>query len=199
VAEVSPAPKRGRYDRSLSRHARQAEQRERLLVATAAVAAAGRELNVANVVSTAGVGRNTFYEYFDDFPHALRALAAHARAELSVQLARELELARTPLERVRAIARGWVRNARSNEQRAMLMLRRHEQPTQGGASPLGSELTKFLGAEGTTPTTLPGLRDGVRIVAIVAVFEAITQELLARDEDQHLSALLADLALRILR
>ncbi len=199
MAELAPAPKRGRYDRSLSRHARQAEQRERLLAATAAVAASGRELNVANVVARAGVGRNTFYEYFDDFTHALHALSARSRHELSLLIVGELEAARTPLERVRALARAWVRNARADVERAALMLRQQLPSDFAATSPLGEQLKQALEAEREARSMLPGLADARKVAATVAVFEALTRSELARPATQDLAAALADLAVRLLR
>jgi len=198
VAELARAPKRGRYDRSLSRHERQAEQRERLLAATAAVVAAGRELNVANVIALAGVGRNTFYEYFDDCSHALQALSARARHELLAAIADELRTARTPFERVRAIARAWARNAHSNEELTLLMLR-HLGSQAGPTSALGEQLGRVLEAETDSRSALTGLEDETRVAAVVAVFEAVTRVRLARDDEQHLALVLADLALRLLR
>ena len=80
--EIEPAPKRGQYDRALSRRDRQAAQRERVITALAALSAAERELSIANVVELAGIGRNTFYEYFDDIEHALTAIKARVLREL---------------------------------------------------------------------------------------------------------------------
>ena len=99
-ARVSPlAPGRGQYDRRLPRERRLAEQRERLLAATALVTAHEASPSVSSIVRRAGVGRNTFYEYFDDVRHAVEAaeLAVLRRIE---QLFREAETqARTPVER----------------------------------------------------------------------------------------------------
>src|SRR3954452_1311400 len=106
--ELVPAPKRGQYDRSLSRRDRQAAQRERVIAAIAAISATDRELSVANVVEVAGIGRNTFYEYFDDLEHALVAIKSRALSDLAPRLATALQTARTPLERIRALARAWA-------------------------------------------------------------------------------------------
>ena len=198
MSEIAPAPKRGRYDRSLTRHERQAEQRERLLAATAAVAATGAELNVANVVARAGVGRNTFYEYFDDFAHALSSLSARARSELSAVIAAELGAARTPLERIRALARAWVQHVRTDTERAALMLQ-HLPAHARGVTPLGDRLARILEAETDSRASLPGLADPRKVGAVVAVFEALTRADLALPTDPSLAPTLADLALRLLR
>ena len=86
TGELVPAPKRGQYDRAMSRHERQAAQQERVIAAVAAVVATGRELSVASVVEHAGIGRNTFYEYFDDVEHALNTIHARARRELAARV-----------------------------------------------------------------------------------------------------------------
>src|SRR5882724_1733467 len=108
--EVEPAPKRGRYDRALSRRERQAAQRERVITALAALSATERELSIANVVELAGIGRNTFYEYFDDVEHALTAIKTRALADLAMLLDSSVQVARTPLERIRGLARAWAEN-----------------------------------------------------------------------------------------
>src|SRR5450432_4064060 len=94
--ELIPAPKRGLYDRGMSRNERQATQQERVIAAIAALLAARRELSVASVVEHAGIGRNTFYEYFDDIAHALRAIDSRVRGELNTRVESALRLARTP-------------------------------------------------------------------------------------------------------
>src|SRR6185369_9968049 len=98
--ELVAAPKRGRYDRALSRRERQAAQRERVIAAIAALSATDRELSVANVVELAGIGRNTFYEYFDDLEHALIEVKSRALREFSDRADAALLSARTPLERI---------------------------------------------------------------------------------------------------
>lgn len=76
LPESKRAPERGRYDRACSSGQRFQMQRARLLQATAAAYLNGVG-NVARVVALSGVGRNTFYECFDDFPHALDAVRAN--------------------------------------------------------------------------------------------------------------------------
>src|ERR1041384_8408073 len=106
--ELVPAPKRGHYDRALSRRERQAAQRERVITAIMTLSAADRELSVASVVEAEGIGRNTFYEYFDDLEHALLVIKNSALSDFAARVAEALERARTPLERVRALARVWT-------------------------------------------------------------------------------------------
>src|SRR4051794_31166274 len=103
VPPAAPAPKRGRYDRGLTRSERQAAQRERVVAAIAALSATDRELSVANVVELAGIGRNTFYEYFDDLEQALLAIEGRALRDFAPRVESALLNARTPLERMRAL------------------------------------------------------------------------------------------------
>jgi hypothetical protein len=64
------APGRGRYEREHSSSERFQAQRERLLRAVVIAHLRG-EPSVTRVTALSGVGRNTFYECFDDFEHAL--------------------------------------------------------------------------------------------------------------------------------
>jgi len=70
---VLQAPARGRYSRVLTRVERDAQQRARLLRA-GALALGDSELTVARVIGIAGVGRSTFYEFFDDPAHLQQEL-----------------------------------------------------------------------------------------------------------------------------
>src|SRR4051812_40653535 len=106
--ELVPAPKRGQYDRALGRREGQAAQRQRGIAAVAALSATDQELSVAGVVELAGIGGNTFYEYFDDLQHALGAVRNRALHDFATRVTEALQSARTPLERVRALVRVWT-------------------------------------------------------------------------------------------
>jgi AcrR family transcriptional regulator len=101
------APGRGQYDRQEPRARRQAAQRVRLLSATALVLARERTPNVAAVVRAAGVGRNSFYEYFDDFEHARDALLAELERSVADALRAAERSVRTPVECFRSLAATW--------------------------------------------------------------------------------------------
>jgi AcrR family transcriptional regulator len=200
VAVLTPAPKRGRYDRALSRNERQAVQRERVTAAVTSIAAAGGELSVASVVERAGIGRNTFYEYFDDIEHALATLRARVLHELDARIQRAFIAARTPLERVRALARAWTENAAGNPELTVLALRARLPERDTPLSPLGGHLVNVLERELESRSALPGLADRLRLLAVAAAFEAVTFSHLARPlEKTHLDQVLAELALRLLR
>jgi AcrR family transcriptional regulator len=201
AAEVIPAPKRGRYNRALSRHERQAAQQERVIAAIAAVAAAGRELSIASVVEQAGIGRNTFYEYFDDVEHALASIDGRAQRELVACLEPALRLARTPLERMRALARAWAESLSANRSLALLALR-PQSATRHTAelSALGRYVVTVLESEVGSSSALPGLVDRLRVTAVAAVFDAVSRAHLAeRSSASELPGVLADFALRLLR
>src|SRR5882724_7581316 len=140
---VEPAPKRGLYDRGLSRRERQAAQRERVITALAALSATEKELSIANVVELAGIGRNTFYEYFDDVEHALTMIKTRALRELVTRLESSVQAARTPLERIRALARAWAENLFVDPPLAKLALR--AQPEIADATQLSVLATHLAG------------------------------------------------------
>jgi AcrR family transcriptional regulator len=202
VAELIPAPKRGRYDRTLSRHARQAEQRDRVIAAIVSIATSGRELSVANVIEHAGIGRNTFYEYFDDVEHALRAIDARARGDLVVRVEAALRVARTPLERVRALARAWSESLLESPSLARFALR-SQAPGLDAAelSGLGRYVATVLEAEVEFHSALPGLSDRLRTTAVAALFDTVSRVHLATRAAvaDELQRLLTELSMRLLR
>src|SRR5262245_25341690 len=97
------APSRGRYDRGRSRAERFREQYLRLLGAAGRAERDGVE-TVSYVVGLAGAGRNTFYECFDDFAHALRA----ARGEAALRMRAALDASGDADGSFDAMARAWV-------------------------------------------------------------------------------------------
>jgi len=197
---LTPAPKRGHYDRALSRYERQAVQRERVTTAVAAIAAAGGELSVGSVVERAGIGRNTFYEYFDDIEHALATLRARTLQELDARIQLALRAARTPLERVRALARAWADSALVNPELTSLVLRARLPERDAPLSPLGWHLVYVLEQETESRSALPGLADRYRLLAVAAAFDAVTFSCLAAPSQKtNLALVLAELALRLLR
>ena len=196
-----PAPKRGLYDRAMSRHERQAAQQERVIAALAMLVRAGRELSVASVVEQAGIGRNTFYEYFDDVEHALTAINSRARGELTARAQAALLVARTPLERLRALARAWVDSLTGNREFALVALRPPPAAKHAAdLSELGRCIATILENELESRSALPGLSDPLRIIAVAAVFEAVSKvHLGGSPPPDDLSRILADLAIRLLR
>jgi AcrR family transcriptional regulator len=200
--ELAPAPKRGRYDRALSRRERQAAQRERVIAAIAAISATDRELSIANVVELAGIGRNTFYEYFDDLEHALLAIKSRALGDFTPRVAAALRAARTPLERIRALARVWAENLLENPAQVKLALRAQAEPIEATQlSVLGQHLAGVLSAELDARTALPGLAEPLRVAVVAALFDAVSRAHLnvRAMTSEELQRVLADWSLRLLR
>lgn len=133
-SRMETAPARGCYDRGLSRQARHAEQRARLVGWIAEVyLERGSALTVQDVIQAAGVGRNTFYEYFDGLDHALD-YAAQTHAKLvHERLLSVVEAARTPIAKLRELSRGWFEEIDRDPGHAALLLR---QPVAGRSAAL---------------------------------------------------------------
>jgi AcrR family transcriptional regulator len=197
-----PAPKRGRYDRALNRRERQAAQRERVIAAVLAIGATEREFSVANVVELAGIGRNTFYEYFDDLEHALLAITGRAVHELAERVEAALSSARTPLERIRALARVWTENLLENPAQAKLALRAQAERIEATQlSALGQYLAGVLSAELEARSALPGLAEPLRVAVIAALFDAVSRAHLnvRAMSSEELQRVLTEWSLRVLR
>jgi AcrR family transcriptional regulator len=77
------------------------------LSATALVLATERTPSVAAVVRAAAVGRNSFYEYFDDFEHARDALLGELERTLADALRAAERSVRTPVECFRSLTATW--------------------------------------------------------------------------------------------
>jgi AcrR family transcriptional regulator len=124
-----------------------AEQRERLLAATALALAREASPSVASIVRRAGVGRNSFYEYFDDVRHAIEAAEGAVLRRLEQVIAEAEQTARTPVERWRALARAWLSFA-DEEPSAMLLVlavnSRRTRAMSSGASVLEAAFTRSL-------------------------------------------------------
>jgi AcrR family transcriptional regulator len=193
-----PAPGRGAYDRSLTRAQRDAEHRERLLRATAELFGTG-PLTVGRIVERAGVGRSTFYEFFDGPEHLLTQLEQRALRHLEAELQAAFNEARTPLERVRAIARRLVSALEALPFEARVALGKRSETAS--FSPAGELLHRALlrcveraRAESAWFKTA----DDLSVLAAAAAAEAIVR--------RHLSAaivdaprVVADLVIKLLR
>ena len=192
-----PAPGRGQYDRALTRERRQAEQRERLLAATAA-AFARQHPGVSGVIELAGVGRNTFYEYFDHYEHALEAVSTRAQARLEASCRDALERARTPIERLRAVSRGWSTALLETRDDAVVLLcsqaRAPEQPLSVAGRVLAASYESARQVESRGRAQDPAL-----VLAAAASAEIVLLRALATHADVEATAVLvAQLAIRLL-
>ena len=194
-----PAPGRGSYDRSLSRAERDAEHRERLLRATAEVLSDG-PLTVARIVERAGVGRSTFYEFFDSPEHLLEQLEQRLLRSLEGAFGAGLADARTPLERVRAIARSWLAALEERSLEARVALSRR--PGAALLSPAGELLHQTLQrAVEAARRELGGFKatDDVSVLAAAAAAETISRRHLTLIPVRDAPRVLADVMIKLLR
>ena len=174
-----PAPGRGQYDRRLPRERRISEQRERLLAATALAVAREASPSVASIVRRAGVGRNTFYEYFDDVRHARTAAETAALRRLEQVIAEAERTARTPVERWRALARAWLSFADEEPSAMTLVLAidgRAARAMSSGATLLEAALERSLETLRSAGVTAPPAGPE-RVRAVAAVGEAFARTL----------------------
>jgi AcrR family transcriptional regulator len=195
---VLPAPGRGSYDRSLTRAERDAEHRERLLRATAEVLSDG-PLTVARIVQRAGVGRSTFYEFFDSPEHLLEQLEQRLLRQLEAALAAGIAEARTPLERLRAIARSWVTTLEERGVEARVVMGR---PGRALLSPPGELLYQTLQRVVEVARREVGwfkTTDDVSVLAAAAAGEAISRRHLTVAPLREAPRLLAEVMIKLLR
>lgn len=194
-----PAPGRGAYDRSLTRPERDAEHRERLLKATAEVLGTG-PLTVARIVERAGVGRSTFYDFFDSPEHLLEQLEQRALRHLESELELALIEARTPLERLRAIARRWLAALETEPLDARVALGKHV--STGLLSPAGELLHRTL-KRCVEAAQADGFwfksTDDVSVLAAAAAAEAIGRRHLSFAPVPDAPRVLADAIVKLLR
>ena len=195
------APGRGQYDRALTRVQRQAEQRDRLVQAAAHAYATG-PLTISRVVNAAGVGRNTFYEYFDDPEHALALVEAQALRSLEQRASHELDAARTPLEKLRALARAWFAELEADPLAFRVALRAGAL-VQGVSLTAAGRLLKSLlerWIDEAQKSAGTALRPGpLKITAAVAAAEAFSRARLLEGEPRQYEAELVDVMNRLLR
>jgi AcrR family transcriptional regulator len=163
----------------LPRERRISEQRERLLAATALAVAREASPSVASIVRRAGVGRNTFYEYFDDVPHARTAAETAVLRRLERVIAEAERTARTPVERWRALARAWLSFADEEPSAMMLVLAidgRAARAMSSGAALLEAALERSLETLRSAGVTAPPAGPE-RVRAVAAVGEAFARTL----------------------
>jgi AcrR family transcriptional regulator len=183
----------------LTRPQRDAEHRERLFKAAAEVLASG-PLTVARVVEHAGVGRSTFYEFFDGPAHLLEQLEQRALRGLEIELQTAFTEARTPLERLRAISRRWLAALETHPLDARVALAKLS--SSGLLSPAGELLHQVLKrcvdaaqAEGFWFKST----DDVSVLAAAAAAEVIGRRHLGVTPIRDAPRVLADVIVKLLR
>jgi AcrR family transcriptional regulator len=182
---------RGLYDRGVSRERRQAEQRDRLLLATA-TAFRERRATVDGVVQCAGVGRNTFYEYFDDFAHALAAVKQRALSRISTDCEHALAVSRQQGERtaqkrgsergsVRAVCSAFCASLLASADDALVVLCSERSPAHA-LSPAGEMLAHLLSQALPEREPSGAGRLALQLLAAAAATEAVLLDRLAQRE-----------------
>jgi AcrR family transcriptional regulator len=178
--DLLPAPARGAYDRALSRPERHAQHRERLLLAASEVLSEG-PLTVARIAAHAGVGRTTFYEFFDSPEHLLARLEQRVLRALEAGFDVALAGALTAPERRRAIARAWLRElqARPLPARAALTRRSSTELLSPAGKVLHGALSRTARDTRTVEADAPCATDDPHLLAAAAAVEAVTRQHLA--------------------
>lgn len=195
-----PAPGRGAYDRSLSRPERDAQHRERLLRAAAEITLES-ELTLSRIVERAGVGRSTFYEFFDSPEHVIAHLRERRLRAFDQTLNAAYAKAHTPLERLRAIVRGFINEAEAHPLEARVILGRCDE--REALSPAGKLLHGVLErtahAAQSAGVTVLGARDELSLLAATASVEVLTRRHLQSEPLHDAARVVTDLVLKLLR
>jgi AcrR family transcriptional regulator len=154
---------------------------------------------VARIVERAGVGRSTFYEFFDSPEHLLEHLEQRSLRGLESALESAFNEARTPLERVRAIARTWLAEleARPNEARVALTRRIPSELLSPASKLLHGALERCVQAARHDGMGWFNAADEVSLLAAAAAVEALSRRHLAgrplRDAQRTLTELITKL------
>jgi AcrR family transcriptional regulator len=190
-------PGRGHWDRALSRNGRNASTRAAIIDAVRTASSEnGPDTTVGHVVARAGIGRNTFYAHFSDLSAALAAAEDEATSAAEVALARALQSARTPIERLRALAREWLE---TQAQTAPVAPRGHPWLSRD-VGRLERALRDVL-AEARLAGVIARAPDTRRIRYLGGAFVAAALDGAGRSsaERDEMAEMLADFALRVFR
>jgi AcrR family transcriptional regulator len=198
------APPRGRYDRRSTPEERLRAQRERLLRAVARAFVEG-DPSVSRVAALARVGRGSFYEFFDDFEHALRTVKTNTSSSIEKALLSALASAGEPHAALRAVVSEYVDAVRRAPEATLAALAIAE-----GAvlSQLGDGvarvLRRWLASVGRVDPTITPESDSRRVTFAAAAAEVCARQLavgeLSRTPPQPVDGrALADALLRLLR
>lgn len=196
------APPRGRYDRRSTPEERLRAQRWRLMQAVAR-AFVEREPSVSRVAAISRVGRASFYEFFDDFEHALAIVRSLSIDGLDRTLEAALTRERAPVAALRAITQAFLEALQRWPEAALVALASDGEET----SPLGRSFERALrrwseSSQSAGLITLTG--DPVRLLLATGAAEAFARRVAIRAA-AHAPALtdagkvLSDALLRLLR
>jgi AcrR family transcriptional regulator len=154
-----------------------AEQKDRLVAATARAFALHASPSVAHVIEIAGVGRGTFYEYFDDVENARVAAVGTMQRRTEHALRAAEARSRTPVERFRALAAEWLSLVEADPAGTLVALRL-EPSAARVLSPIGgafeAALARSLGALAASGVSRAAA-DPLRTLAVAAAAEAFAR------------------------
>jgi AcrR family transcriptional regulator len=179
----------GRWDRSLSAARRRESQRADILQATARVLAGGGAPTVTQIVEAARVGRNTFYEHFEDAEDAVEEALDESRSRVLAAIDGAASASPTPLDRVRGIARAWLGAVLADPGLTAALLERGGAPSVVRAKLVG-DLTRRLSAvilDARAKGAVSLGPDALRLSCAVSAFEGAALVLL-RSEDPSTQA-----------
>jgi AcrR family transcriptional regulator len=171
-----------------------------LLLAAADVLLQG-PATVARIVERAGVGRSTFYEFFDGPEHVLDQLEQRALRMFELGLDEAFDEARTPLERVRAIVRHWLfeLEVRPVEARVALTRRITSEPLSPAGQLLLRALERCVQAAAQDGMAWFKAADELSLLAAAAAIEALSRRHLTGRPLQDPQRALAELITKVLR
>jgi AcrR family transcriptional regulator len=184
----------------LSRPERDAQHRERLLLAAAEVLAQGAP-TVARIVEHAGVGRSTFYEFFDSPEHILEHLQQRALRGLETALETGFMLAKTPLERVRSLTRSWLSEIEAHpvEARVALTHRLGSELLSPGGKLMHQALERVVHAAREHGAGWFSAADEVSLLAAAAAVEMLSRRHLAGPPLRDAPRTVGELVMKLLR
>ena len=155
------AVSRGRYDRTASQEHRRRDQREQLLSAGALLLSSEREApSVRELIAMTRMGRNTFYEHFDDIGDLVDAVQHLALFRLTDPLRSLTSRAPTPGGREREFSETWYATAVAPRELVLALL--------GQSNPARERLRKHLNAL-FADLIEAAIRDGARSAPSEAV------------------------------
>lgn len=195
--------RRGRWDRSVGGEARADAHRSVILGAAARIrAASDGPLTVTDVVALAGIGRNTFYEHFEDADAVVAALDEIALRDLEDALDAGASRAATPIARLRSVASACLEYSKVNPESATSIFGGHvrSESRQSTRRILASRLTAIL-AGARSAGTVGRVVDDARLAAIAGAYEAVAARVATEttaDVSTDVEALV-DLTLRAFR
>jgi AcrR family transcriptional regulator len=171
-----------------------------LLLAAAAVLAEGPP-TIARIVEHAGVGRSTFYEFFDSPEHILEHLEQRALRTLEAALDAAFTAARTPLERVRALMRNWLTeiDAHAAEARVALTRRFGSDLLSPAGKLMHRGLERVVEAARGDGLAWFNAADDVSLVAAAAAVETLSRRHLAGEPLRDAPRVLGEIVMKLLR